>query len=177
MTIHNNPITGRREEVQEEICASPELKALWENWPEDKRQSIFLKFYEQYWTVKKAAKRCGVSVSVHTKWVKKFPEYSAAFSELQAAVVAELEDAAFTRAVEGFEENVFQRGIHAGTVRKYSDSLLTFLLKANDPDKYRERVDIKTEHVETKDPAQALSEICDQLEQVVGMRETQDATD
>lgn len=169
MSIHKD-VFGRNRAETQEIQASPEFKALWENWPEDKRKAVFLKFYDLHWTVKKTAKRCGISSSVHTRWLKKDVDYKAAFEELQDAVVAELEDAAFTRAVEGYEEDVYQRGIHAGTVRKYSDSLLTFLLKANSPDKYRERVDIKTEHIETKDPAQALNEVAEQLEQMVGLR-------
>ena len=58
----------------------------------------------------------------------------AAVARLQAA-----EDEAFRRAVEGTEEPVYHKGAICGHVRRYSDSLLTLLLKAGDPDKYADR--------------------------------------
>lgn len=54
--------------------------------------------------------------------------------------VASLEDEATRRAVEGWEEPVWYQGEHCGTVRKFSDNLLMFRLKAQWPDKYRERL-------------------------------------
>lgn len=50
-----------------------------------------------------------------------------------------LEDEAARRAAEGVDEPVFYKGVVAGVVRKYSDTLLIVLLKARRPDKYRER--------------------------------------
>lgn len=43
------------------------------------------------------------------------------------------------RAVEGVETPHFHQGRVCGTVRKYSDSLLMFLLRAHRPERYRER--------------------------------------
>jgi hypothetical protein len=54
-----------------------------------------------------------------------------------------MEREAFRRAVEGVDEPVFSpKGFKVGTVRKYSDTLLIFLLKGARPEKYRERQDI-----------------------------------
>ena len=50
-----------------------------------------------------------------------------------------LEDEALRRAVEGWEEPVYHQGVICGTIRRYSDGLLTMLLKARRPEKYRER--------------------------------------
>jgi hypothetical protein len=36
---------------------------------------------------------------------------------------------------------VFYQGIQTATVRKYSDTLLIFLLKGRKPERYRERVE------------------------------------
>ena len=58
----------------------------------------------------------------------------ASIARLQAA-----EDEAFRRAVEGTEEPVYHKGKVCGSVRRYSDGLLTLLLKAGDPDKYADR--------------------------------------
>ena len=44
-----------------------------------------------------------------------------------------LEDEAIRRAREGVEEPVFQGGLRCGSVRKYSDLLLIFLLKSRRP--------------------------------------------
>ena len=52
-----------------------------------------------------------------------------------------MEREAFRRAVEGVERPVFQGGEKIGVVREYSDSLLTLMLKANRPNKYRERAE------------------------------------
>jgi len=49
-----------------------------------------------------------------------------------------LEDEAKRRAFEGVEEPVFHRGQICGTVRKYSDVLLIFLLKGIRPAVWRE---------------------------------------
>ncbi len=60
-----------------------------------------------------------------------------------------LEAEARRRAHDGWEEPVFgsqgagQGSGQIGTVRKYSDTLLIFLLKGARPEKYRERSDIK----------------------------------
>jgi hypothetical protein len=52
-----------------------------------------------------------------------------------------LEDEAVRRAHEGWEEPVFYQGAQCATVRKYSDTLLIFLLKGRKPERYRERVE------------------------------------
>ena len=40
---------------------------------------------------------------------------------------------------------MYYKGDEVGYVRKYSDSLTMFLLKAHRPDKYRERSEVKNE--------------------------------
>ena len=46
------------------------------------------------------------------------------------------------RALEGGEEPVFYQGKIVGSVRKYSDTLLMFMLKARRPERYRDRVGV-----------------------------------
>ena len=53
--------------------------------------------------------------------------------------IGALEDEATRRAVEGVEGPVFFQGRQCGVVRKYSDTLLIFRLKAMRPEKYSER--------------------------------------
>ena len=60
-----------------------------------------------------------------------------------------LEEEARRRAVEGVDEPVFgsmgqgQGSGQVGTVRKYSDTLLIFLMKGANPEKYRDRSEVK----------------------------------
>lgn len=69
-------------------------------------------------------------------------EFAAAWDEAWELGLNSLEDEAIRRAAQGWEERVYQKGEYVGTVRKYSDLLLMFLLKANRPEKYRERTEI-----------------------------------
>jgi hypothetical protein len=61
------------------------------------------------------------------------PDFSRAFLDACELGYDVLEDAAVHRAVKGWDEPVFdmRRGIEIGSVRKYSDTLLLALLKAN----------------------------------------------
>lgn len=47
------------------------------------------------------------------------------------------------RRAEGFAEAVYYNGKKVGSVRKYSDTLLIFLLKAHDPAKYRDNLHVE----------------------------------
>jgi hypothetical protein len=67
-------------------------------------------------------------------------EFAAAWDEAVKLGTAALEDEAVRRAKDGTLKPVFYRGEKVGTIREYSDTLLIFLLKARDPDKYAERV-------------------------------------
>ena len=52
-----------------------------------------------------------------------------------------LEQEAARRAYHGTDEPVFHQGAQCGVIRKYSDTLMIFLLKARRPDKYRDGVE------------------------------------
>jgi len=50
-----------------------------------------------------------------------------------------LDSEAYRRAHDGFLEPVYFQGIECGTIRRYSDGLLMFLLRARRPAVYKER--------------------------------------
>jgi DsbC/DsbD-like thiol-disulfide interchange protein len=54
-----------------------------------------------------------------------------------------LEDEAVRRGHEGTEKPVYQGGKLVGTVREYSDTMLTIMLKARRPDKFKDRATIE----------------------------------
>lgn len=67
--------------------------------------------------------------------------FAAEWDDALQEATERLEMEARRRAHDGVLEPVFQGGVKVGAVRKYSDTLLIFLLKAHAPEKYRERVE------------------------------------
>ena len=70
------------------------------------------------------------------------PVFAEAWDKALEVGIAGLEDEAQRRAFEGVLEPVFQGGAKVGAIRKYSDTLAMFMLKAHKPDRYRERHDL-----------------------------------
>jgi hypothetical protein len=67
------------------------------------------------------------------------PAFASAWAEAVERGTDALEDEAVRRAVEGVLKPVFHQGKRVGTIRVFSDALLTFLLKARRPDKFADR--------------------------------------
>ncbi len=104
----------------------------------------FLAAFRETGNVRLACKAANVGRSSHYRWFEKDPEYRTAFDQAKEDATDVLEAEAFRRAVEGVEEPTgWYMGEPGGTVRKYSDVLLIFLLKGLRPDRYRERVDVR----------------------------------
>lgn len=91
---------------------------------------------------------------MHYRWMREDPEYKAEFALAHEEAIQCLEDEAVRRAHEGLEEPLVYQGqfTYASynkktkkgigpplAIRKYSDQLLMFLLRAARPEKYRER--------------------------------------
>jgi hypothetical protein len=89
-----------------------------------------------------AAKAAGVARQTLFDWRIANDAFDAACKEAVASGVDGLEDEAHRRAVEGWEEPVFQKGFEVGRVRKYSDNLLIMMLKGRRPEVYRERHEV-----------------------------------
>lgn len=70
--------------------------------------------------------------------------FRAAWEEALVISVEALELEARRRAESGYLDPVFHQGVKVGTLHKYSDTLLIFLLKAHKPDMYRDNV--KSDH-------------------------------
>ncbi len=73
------------------------------------------------------------------KWRDADPEFAAEWDAAIQRGADVLEDEARRRAVEGVLEPVFYQGQQCGVVRRYSDTLLIFMLKGAKPEKYRDR--------------------------------------
>ena len=88
--------------------------------------------------VARACEAVAISRQTAYNWRDDDPAFAEAWDRAMRIGVTALEDEAHRRAFEGVDEPVFYQGFETGAVRKYSDTLAIFLLKAHNPDKYRE---------------------------------------
>jgi hypothetical protein len=88
--------------------------------------------------VGKACVAVDISRRTAYNWREDCPEFALAWDKALKIGVTALEDEAHRRAFDGTLEPVFHQGDECGAVRKYSDTLAIFLLKAHAPEKYRE---------------------------------------
>jgi hypothetical protein len=114
------------------------------------QQQSFLAAFAVTASHAKAAEAAKIGHKTHYRWLKDDAEYAAAFAEVKRKAVQVLEDEAIRRALEGVLVPVFHKGEPTGVIRRYSDSLLMFLLKGFKPEKYRERTHLEAAGLESK---------------------------
>ena len=107
-----------------------------------KKQDEFIQRLSTTCNVTEAAKLIGIRRETAYQFRDQHPEFKAAWENAINQGIDSLEREARHRAAEGTDEPVFHRGQVCGAVRKYSDTLLIFLLKAHRPDKFRDRVEL-----------------------------------
>ncbi len=105
------------------------------------KQGKFLKALAKTGSVSAAAKAAGVPVEVAERQRDEVESFARKWAAAEQQAIDALEVEARRRAVEGVEEPVFYQGRQVGTVRKYSDALLSLLLKAKRPGKFTDRKD------------------------------------
>ncbi len=104
------------------------------------KKRAFLAAVAEVGNITEAAKVAGVNRKDHYRWLQKDPSYPELFEAAMQEAADLMEAEARRRAVEGVDEPVFYQGYECGSVRKYSDTLLMFLLKGVRPEKFRENV-------------------------------------
>lgn len=92
--------------------------------------------------VTEACRTIGVARNSMYLWKSQDTEFAAEWDRFLVMGAEILEDEAIRRAREGYDEPVFYQGQMTGTIRKYSDTLLIFLLKGAMPSKYRDNIDV-----------------------------------
>ena len=106
-------------------------------------QARFLAAYATgFPTAKSAAKKAKIARFSHIRWLVNDPKYAERFDLLRQERVEEFEAEAARRAVTGVERLVTVAG-EAVKMKEYSDALLIFILKAERPEKYRDRREVK----------------------------------
>lgn len=103
----------------------------------------FLKAYSERGTIGRACEDIGITRTTYYRWLEADPEFVAGCKLATAAFGEKLENEAFRRAHDGWDEPVFFRGEMQGHVHKYSDTLLIFLMKGNMPGKYHDKASVE----------------------------------
>ena len=116
----------------------------WPDWPGRPSWAwAFLDVLTLSPNVANAAKAAGVVRQTPYVVRKLQPEFGVCWNQALDESIERLEAEAHRRAFEGYDEPVFYKGDEVGAVRKYSDVLAIFLLKAHRPERYRDRYDVK----------------------------------
>jgi hypothetical protein len=110
-------------------------------WTPEKESAFFIALAETC-NVSKAC--AAVDISRQTAYSRRENDeaFAKAWDKALTIAVGALEDEVHRRAFEGVEEPVFNKGVRVGSIRRYSDTLAIFLLKAHAPAKYRERYEV-----------------------------------
>lgn len=101
------------------------------------RQQEFLQWLAQGASVSAAARAIAVSRNALYLLRDRDERFRLAWDEATEQGTDRLEDEALRRAVEGYEQPVFYRGVIVGHVRRYSDGLLIELLRARRPERFQ----------------------------------------
>ena len=114
------------------------------------KKRAFLAAYAECGNVTQAAEIAGIDRNTHYGWKHSDPLYAEALAAAEGQAADRLEQEARRRAVEGVIEPVFYKGkmVTEGEgeskkpvgIRRFSDTLLIFLMKGAMPEKYKERV-------------------------------------
>lgn len=91
-------------------------------------------------SISDAARGANVSRQTAYKYREKDPLFAAAWDDAVETVTDEIEQEAIRRAVKGVQEDIYFKGEKVGEVTKYSDPLMTEILRARRPNKYRPNV-------------------------------------
>jgi len=102
----------------------------------------FLAAFAEHGNVTLAAKACGLGRRTVYDKLAGDAEFKARFRDAEESAIDLLEAEAWRRAVAGVEKPVMSAGKIVTFVRDYSDGLMTLLLRANRPMKYRDRVEM-----------------------------------
>jgi hypothetical protein len=106
------------------------------------RQRAFLKCYSIWPSITYASRVSKVTANKHYIWLNN-PIYAEAFQEASQAAAEFMEDEAWRRAIQGWLEPVYQKGMLVGHVRKYDGNLHRLLLQANMRGKYGDKIQVE----------------------------------
>jgi len=167
--------------------AEREIKWLDRDGPTQGRAAItemkkrkFLEAFAELGNRREACKKAGIGKTTPSIWARKDQQFLEEWETARKMATHVLEEEAHRRAVEGWEEPVFYKGEQVGTVRKYSDTLLIFLLKGLKPETYREKYEVTKQETQPQEVIHThqLREMSDEelrvLEKIAGKGKAQE---
>jgi len=107
------------------------------------KRAAFLAVLAECCNVGRACAAVGITRVCAYEWREKDPAFANAWEQALKMGVSALEDEAHRRAFDGVDEPVFHQGAQCATIKKYSDTLAIFLLKAHNPEKYRDNAKLE----------------------------------
>lgn len=121
----------------------------------------YLAALPDYFTITAALAKAGASAHQLAHWRETDGAFCVAEQQARDSLADKLEGEAIRRAFKGVRTPVYQGGLLAGYIQVYSDQLLTLMLKAMRPEKYRERSEVSVTQPIVKvvagfDPSQVL---------------------
>jgi hypothetical protein len=96
----------------------------------------FLDALAETCNVSLSCQRAGIGRTVAYDYRKQNKRFAAAWARALEIGVGSLEDEAIRRARDGTDKGIYHDGKWIATEKRYSDTLLIFLLKAHKPDVY-----------------------------------------
>ena len=105
-----------------------------------RKKKIFLETLAKTSNISEAARAAGLTRVQVCNAYEIDEKFALAWRAAVDEAVDDLEQEARRRALDGTEEPVFYQGKECARVRRYSDSLMLALLKAERPEKYKDRV-------------------------------------
>jgi hypothetical protein len=129
------------------------------------RQRRFLAAFAACGSVVRASRWAKTRRQTHYFWLATDPSYPARFRQAEMQAARTLEDEAVRRAHEGLRKPVWYKGKIVGYETEYSDTLLLAVLRANNPDKFRDRIEqVNIQDIEIdKLSPEVLDKIADHL--------------
>lgn len=109
----------------------------------DAQKQRYLKEVALWGTVSAGCKAAHVDAGTVLRWRAEDEHFLQLESEARDILIDSMEAEAYRRGVKGVQRPVYQGGALAGYVTEYSDLLLQLMLRANRPEKYREKNDIQ----------------------------------
>jgi len=105
----------------------------------DSRKAKFLKLLAETGNISFSAKSIGSGPTTVHRHINEDPDFKALVDEAKEIAADALEAEARRRAVEGVRRGIYYQGERVDTELHFSDRMLEILLKANKPEKFRER--------------------------------------
>lgn len=102
------------------------------------KEGKFLDALRSFPNVSSACRKARIARRTVYQWREADAVFAVAWDDALAEGVDALESEALRRAQKGTLEPVFYQGEKVGSVRRYSDTLIIFLLKAHNPSRFTE---------------------------------------